>query len=278
MNPASSTPTFSLAPEQVTFNTHFSVPTSLLPLVSSCFARAMGSILKTERENIVGASLPPPGVIPDFEHPESCAYKLIIANSVLFPLATLVVILRIYTRVILVRYMGSDDYAIILAWVLSIGRLTVSLLTIKDGVGVHIWNVPLTMFSPHLLQMAVTQRAFHGLSFMFVKVSILLLYLRLSPYYRFRIAVWVLMVIVVGYSIVGSFAFLFNCQPIAKSWDVRIMDGKCINLFKIYVAHGILNIITDIAMLLLPIVLVRKLKLPMKEKVALSGLFMTGTM
>jgi hypothetical protein len=113
---------------------------------------------------------------------------------------------------------------------------------------------------------------------MCVKLSILLLYLRLSPYQSFRIAVWVVVATTVTYSLLGSFEFLFNCRPIAKNWDLTITTGKCINMSKILMTHGSLNIVTDIAMLVLPITLVQKLKLPMKEKVALAGLFMTGTL
>ncbi|KAH8595300.1 hypothetical protein B0O99DRAFT_572012 [Bisporella sp. PMI_857] len=218
----------------------------------------MGLMLKTERDEIVGSLPPPPGVIPDFEHPESRGYQVIIAIAVLFPLATLFLVLRIYTRAIIVRNVGSDDY-------------------VNLGMGVHLWNVPLTTFSPHFLKMAVVNGVFYGLSFLCVKVSILLLYLRLSPYYLFRIAVWVVMVTTAVYSVFGSFAFLFNCQPIAKTWDITITDGRCINVSKIAMTHASLTIVTDIAMLILPIALVRKLKLPIKQRVGLASVFMAGT-
>jgi hypothetical protein len=125
--------------------------------------------------------------------------------------------------------------------------------------------------------MSIIWGVFYGLSFLCVKVSILLFYLRLSPYKLFRIAVWAVMIVTIVYSILGSFSFLFNCQPIAKTWDIALA-GKCIDLAKILMTHGSLTIATDIAMLLLPIALVRKLTLPLKEKVVLAGLFMTGTL
>jgi hypothetical protein len=69
----------------------------------------MALTLHTQRDAIIGALPPPPGVIPDFDHPESAWYQNVIAIAVLFPLATIVLCLRLYTRVILVRYTGSDD-------------------------------------------------------------------------------------------------------------------------------------------------------------------------
>src|SRR5689334_19317971 len=119
---------------------------------------------------------------------------------------------------------------------------------------------------------------FYGLSFMCVKLSILLLYLRLSPYRPFRITVWIAAAVTVIYSVLGSFEFIFNCRPIAKNWDVTISGGSCIDVAKILTAHGIVNIATDVATLVLPVMLVYKLQLPMKQKVAVAGLFMTGTL
>lgn len=73
----------------------------------------MGLILNIERGGIVGALPPPPGVVPDFEHPESRGHLVIIATAILLPITTFVLALRIYTRVVIARYLGSDDCNII---------------------------------------------------------------------------------------------------------------------------------------------------------------------
>jgi len=106
----------------------------------------------------------------------------------------------------------------------------------------------------------------------------LLFYLRFSPYRSFRIVVWVFIVITTIYSFLGSFEFFYNCQPIAKNWDVTITGGKCIDVAKIVLMYSSLTIVTDIGMIFLPIAVVRKLQLPLREKVALAALFMTGTL
>jgi hypothetical protein len=118
----------------------------------------------------------------------------------------------------------------------------------------------------------------YGVSFMLVKLSILVFYLQLSPHQTFRILVYLVITTTIVYSLVGSFEFLFVCKPMAKYWDLSITDGSCFSSFKILSMHGGLNIATDIAMLILPVVLVRKLHLPWRQKVALAGLFMAGTL
>jgi len=74
----------------------------------------MGLILNIERGAIVGALPPPPGVIPDFEHPESRGHLVVLATAILLPIATFILGLRVYTRVVLVRYLGSDDCKLML--------------------------------------------------------------------------------------------------------------------------------------------------------------------
>jgi hypothetical protein len=69
----------------------------------------MGFILKAERDEIVGALPPPPGVNPNFENPESQGYRVILTIVILFPMATIAVFLRVYTRIVIVRNFGIDD-------------------------------------------------------------------------------------------------------------------------------------------------------------------------
>ncbi|KAH6712105.1 hypothetical protein BKA61DRAFT_486494 [Leptodontidium sp. MPI-SDFR-AT-0119] len=243
----------------------------------------MNSALKTEREGVIGAFPPPFGVVPNFNHPKSQGNRIVIAIAILLPLATFVFSLRIYTKRMIIRTLGSDDckfvyskdaegFGLVFSW------LTIYFKVLNLGLGVHIWDVPLTTFSPHYLKMGIISGLFYGLSFMCTKLSILLLYLRLSPFWLFRITVWIVVVVTILYSVLGSFEFLFNCRPIAKNWDVTISGGSCIEAFKVFTIHGVINILTDFVMLALPVLLVYKLQLPIKQKVAVAGLFMTGTL
>lgn len=57
----------------------------------------------------VGAFPPPPGVLPNFEDPESIAYRVIIA-AVLGPAIALPIFgVRLYTRQCILRNVGYDD-------------------------------------------------------------------------------------------------------------------------------------------------------------------------
>ncbi|KAH6699877.1 hypothetical protein BKA61DRAFT_209840 [Leptodontidium sp. MPI-SDFR-AT-0119] len=98
---------------------------------------------------------PPPGVIPNFKNPDSQGYRVTLAIAIMFPLATILLLLRLYTRIVIVRRVGIDDYAIGLAWVFSIGIIATLIVLTHLGLGVHIWDVPFTTFSPNFLRWSI---------------------------------------------------------------------------------------------------------------------------
>lgn len=74
------------------------------------------------------------------------------------------------------------------------------------------------------------------------------------------------------------FAIIFACNPIEKNWDVSITDGTCINRAGLYLATAIVNIISDIMCLILPIPIVLKLQVPRIQKLGIICMFGVGSM
>lgn len=61
-------------------------------------------------------------------------------------------------------------------------------------------------------------------------------------------------------------------------WDKTVLGGKCVNGPAMYFAHTILNLLSDVILLLLPFPVVAKLKVGRAQKVGLCGIFMLGGM
>ncbi len=85
------------------------------------------------------------------------------------------------------------------------------------------------------------------------KSSILLFYLRIFPGRTFQVTVWIAISVAVGYNIVLILPNIFSCNPIAKSWDLTILTGTCINRPILYFANAGLGILIDFATLLMPL-------------------------
>jgi len=52
---------------------------------------------------------PPPGVVPNFVNPQSIAHQTRTAIYVTLPLMLLFLVLRLYTRLRILRAVGADD-------------------------------------------------------------------------------------------------------------------------------------------------------------------------
>lgn len=107
------------------------------------------------------------------------------------------------------------------------------------------------------------------------KVAAILLYLRLFVTKSFRVWSFVVLGVVVGYSIGGIAATIWQCVPIKGAWD-KSVDAKCINSNKFWIAYAVLNILTDVMVLALPILPIMRLQTSRREKLLLCCIFLLG--
>jgi hypothetical protein len=85
------------------------------------------------------------------------------------------------------------------------------------------------------------------------------------------------MFLVVGYNIALVFPLIFTCTPIMKNYDLFITTGSCLNRTPLYMATAVLNMITDIMLLVLPIPMIIKLQMPRVQKAGLICIFGVGS-
>lgn len=119
---------------------------------------------------------------------------------------------------------------------------------------------------------------FYMLSSDLAKISLLFLYLRISPDQKFRIVVKTLVASFALYAIIYAMISIFGCRPIAASWDLELMasEGRCVDKAGFFLAASVANIVMDLAILIIPIPIVIPLQIPRQQKVSLLLLFATG--
>ncbi|EXJ79875.1 hypothetical protein A1O3_08160 [Capronia epimyces CBS 606.96] len=216
--------------------------------------------MSASNSTLVGYLPAPEGYKVDFEHPHQTGHiQGYWTSGVGLTLATILLSIRIYTKVFISRNFGMDDDT----WVIKAS-------------GVHGWEVPVDKFNTFSFVTACVSIIYVP-CLGFAKISILYLYRRLSPIRWFKIAIYINMAIVTTYSVALMFAFIFPCRPVRKNWDPTITGGKCVDKPAIYLANAAINAITDIMILLLPIPLVVKLQMPTVQKFALLGVFAFGS-
>ena len=115
----------------------------------------------------------------------------------------------------------------------------------------------------------------------FVKLSILLQYLRifapsrkenLPLFTAIHACIWSLVV----FYLVDTLFLIFICTPREKIWNPLMTTGHCFDGNASYKASGVFNVLSDFAILILPMPTVWKLHMPMRRRLLTMGVFATG--
>ncbi|KAL4862151.1 hypothetical protein BDV12DRAFT_49687 [Aspergillus spectabilis] len=226
--------------------------------------------------NLTPAMPPPPGETSNFINPTYSGDKFVAVNCVFLPMAFIALGIRLWTRTFIARGFRWDDFLMIIAFLMSCVLSAVTLDMLKWGLGVHGWDVPISHLSPMFLKLNVAAAIIYCVGTGFLKVSVLLFYMRIFPSRNFHSAVWVLVGIAAGYNIASVLVNVFACSPIVKSWDVRITGGSCINRPVFYFANAGLGIFTDFATVLVPVPWLRRLQMPLRQKIAVGCILAMG--
>ncbi|KAK3945719.1 putative integral membrane protein [Diplogelasinospora grovesii] len=206
----------------------------------------------------------------------------VIACGIIFAvLCTVFLGLRFLSHYVDRRPFGADDWVMIPAWVLMMGLCANVILSVTvGGVGRH--EAYVLQFEPQALkswaQTLFVTEFLYGLLIPLEKSSILLLYLRLFAIHRwFRITTYVLLAYIWMWGISESLVAIFQCHPVAYQWDKTIQGGTCIDQLSYYRWVSLPNVIHDIAMLILPMTVTWKLQTGIRQKIALSSVFLIGS-
>ena len=63
------------------------------------------------------------------------------------------------------------------------------------------------------------------------------------------------------------------CVPIAFAWDITIPGGHCANRDAGYLAVGVIDAVTDLFILILPLPMIYKLQIPRMKQISLAVIF-----
>lgn len=111
------------------------------------------------------------------------------------------------------------------------------------------------------------------------KMAILALYHRIFPTKPIRIAVYVILAILIGLTIGNVVADLAACTPFEANWIQPPPPGaRCIDKEAFFIYSSIPNIITDLAILVLPMPVVWNLHTNKRMKVGLLVTFAVGSL
>lgn len=218
---------------------------------------------------------PPEGWVVDLDDPVSHTTQLLVLNVVCLSVTSVFVAGRLYTKCYLTRKLQSDDVACIIAMFLSIGFSVAVMIATRFGFGIHCWEFDKKHEGNYFRMQAVLYSTYSVLIF-FVKAAILLMYIRIFDASRFiKYSVWSLFIPLAAFSVSSFFLSIFPCRPVRKFWTPGL-PGKCIDTGILGSVSAIISIFTDIAIFVVPLRQVWKMRLPLRQRLQVIAVLGTG--
>ncbi|KAL4942729.1 hypothetical protein BDV06DRAFT_211620 [Aspergillus oleicola] len=215
--------------------------------------------------------------------PEPCATEsrqpLLRAICILFIVSsTITIVLRFISRRIGKVSWRREDGIMLLGWLLLQALIGVVLGTADvryAGVGLHqscVSAEKMRMWAIFLFAIDYL----YVLAVMPARLAILSLYISTFSVHRLtKIICYTTAAIIVINTVVGLVLSSTICRPIQRLWDPAI-PGSCLNINSVIRSARIVNIITDVVMLVLPVPHVLRLQAKMTFKLGVLVTFLLG--
>ncbi|KAK0709311.1 hypothetical protein B0T26DRAFT_652792 [Lasiosphaeria miniovina] len=204
-------------------------------------------------------------------------YRTIISVVVVLTvLAIGIVSARLWIR-IKSHGMASDDWMAVVSMACCILYSIACIVQTKYGLGLGILDRPKANLIPYT-RWNYGARPFYQLGISFFKIALLISYLRLfqgTNQVVYRRVVWSAIVLIFLGHLGCTFALVFACNPVDKSWN-PLTPGSCLAPGPSFAGYAIVTIISDVVVAVIPIPVLLKLKVSTGKKIGLIVIFLLG--
>ncbi|KAI6248186.1 hypothetical protein HI914_03123 [Erysiphe necator] len=216
---------------------------------------------------------------------ESFVHTLALQSWIAYSIGMLFIFLRMYARIrrLGMRGLQADDYLMILVAALYT-TLVVCLNIIAGGGGSNLYlPEDFITFTPEQIQdriqgskiVVISEQAMLNVIYT-IKTCMLIIYSRLTLGLQIRkMLVYLSVYVAVGW-VSTQIAFFTACRPFAGYWAMPPPNPQCTTLEHYAIVQGCFNISSDILMLSIPLPLITKLNVPLKQKSVLLIIFSMG--
>ncbi|EWC47465.1 hypothetical protein DRE_00433 [Drechslerella stenobrocha 248] len=194
-------------------------------------------------------------------------------------ITTIILALRLWSRISVAGKLGSFDWATVVAYFLIIAW---GALAVHESTAVGEWGFycDQTWTEAHSYERAYDILTFtYPIAILAIKVSLLLFYHQLSAWRPLRISVYVTGFICFANSMCGIFLWVYQCN-VPNLWDYMadFMVAKTCKLdqMTVLMATGGVGIFTDVVIWLIPIPMVWQLQLNTRERILAVCTFGVG--
>lgn len=220
---------------------------------------------------------PAPASLDPTRASETRTYQLTTTLIVCPIFAGVLVALRLYTRLTIIRKRFWEDASIAIALTFSIVMSLFNQLAVMYGSGRHFETISPPEFV-EFLKVGIVVTQVYSLAHFFLKLSILLQYVRVSvtPIDR-RLCQGLIVVLCLGYATFIVMRMV-RCIPIQAQWTPNLPGGKCFfNSTWFMFASQVWNMVMDFVMLLVPLLVLRHSRAPLLHRVLIGVVLAFGS-
>ncbi|KAI5803566.1 hypothetical protein DFH27DRAFT_52352 [Peziza echinospora] len=198
--------------------------------------------------------------------------------------STVALAFRLVSRGLLLRTFGWADGVIIVSWIGIMGTCGLNYWGLaKAGLGYHIYDCNTTQIN-FLFKYQYTISLLNPTTITITRCAILIFLWEIAPVTEGKLRKIILMIhgFNVGYWIFTCFPIIFQCAPHTfKMWDLMSMlqchvDRGQYVIGKLSIASAAFGTVLDFVVLVLPIRLVWRLRVPVMTRVGVSAVFAIG--
>ncbi|TVY17342.1 Satratoxin biosynthesis SC1 cluster protein 4, partial [Lachnellula arida] len=200
----------------------------------------------------------------------SAGVAIIAVHALFLVLTTTALALRAWSKRLNAAPYHLEDYLVIVALMVFYGYTACSITGEQAFTAFSYANVR--------FKTSLANEFTYAVGIGLVKVSVCLLLARIFSVRRFKQLAWVVMGCCIAWAIMTILIGFLICTPLAFNWDHTILHGHCGNQNVGYAFVGIIDILTDLCIILLPQHMIWKLHLPKANKIALGLLFALGSL
>ncbi|KAM5347620.1 hypothetical protein ACJ41O_007444 [Fusarium nematophilum] len=203
------------------------------------------------------------------------------AEFVTFAAATIFIILRFVSRRLTRVHLWWDDYFAICCYAMAVAWVIVVPIWISKGFGLHIQDIKHLTKEEALYQTKLilyVAELLYASALFFAKASILSFYWRMFRVTNIKLPIQILFGCSLIWIIVRTIMGIFHCTPVRAFWDSEALKtGRCdIEDTKFFFGTILVHVMIDVAILILPIMQIRKLQLPTFQKLGITVMFTFG--
>ncbi|KAF2963958.1 hypothetical protein GQX73_g9631 [Xylaria multiplex] len=202
--------------------------------------------------------------------------KLVIEAVLLVIVVSLWTFLRIWSRRLMRVPLATEDWFHVVSLIFFYGlAVSMILVAVTGGAGHHVYMLQ-PWHTVRYSEIVFSIEFLYAFSVGFAKISITLMIMRIFIHRHVRIAGICIIVLSTGWMLHPLFTGLLLCTPIEANWNPAIPGAHCDNQ---YVGFGVvagIDIINELALLILPIPSLWRVYLNTRYKFALLGVFGTG--